>query len=197
MQIHRSKLLLLSAWVVMVSAGLFVSLNYEKTPALTSPSANAAVDLKPKLGSKDYTLVLFAHPKCPCTQATIAELDRFLSRNNNVSTFVYFYRPEGNTDWENAANCQLAGKIPGLVSIADFGGKEAKRLNAKASGEVFLFNSRGKLLFQGGITGARGHEGDNWGLDQISAIVHGRPVIAKHAVYGCSLMEPASEKLEN
>lgn len=58
-------------------------------------------------------------------------------------------------------------ELPGAGLVWDDGGLEAKRFGATTSGTVLLYDSEGKLLFQGGVTGSRGHEGDNYGLDEL------------------------------
>ena len=191
---------LMVCWIALVCAGFWITLEYEKTPAktnyLASPTPSPGDISSRKLlvnsaSAKPFRLIIFAHPKCPCTSATLTELDRFLSRNNNVSAMVYFTVPSHESDWTQTDNWHRARQIPQATCLSDLGGAEAKKFGAQASGEIFLFDQKNRLLFQGGITGARGHEGDNDGLDQLSAIVQELPVsakLAKHVVYGCSLV---------
>jgi hypothetical protein len=48
----------------------------------------------------------------------------------------------------------------------------------------------GKLAYSGGLTGARGHEGDNDGERAVLALAGGRvPPRNQEPVYGCSLEE--------
>jgi hypothetical protein len=55
-----------------------------------------------------------------------------------------------------------------------------------------LFDSHGKLLFEGGITGSRGHVGDNEGEDSvISLLTTGRAERHEHPVFGCGFHSPA------
>jgi hypothetical protein len=57
-----------------------------------------------------------------------------------------------------------------------------------------LYNSDGQLLFSGGITGARGHEGDNAGEDLVIAGLNGQNVGFQHTpVFGCSLQDQCEE----
>ena len=54
----------------------------------------------------------------------------------------------------------LAG-LPGLTIWDDEGGALARRFGVRTSGHVLLYDSKGRLLYSGGITPARGHRGDN------------------------------------
>lgn len=69
-----------------------------------------------------------------------------------------------------------------------------------------VYDRRGRLLFNGGITAARGHFGDNPGVDSIRALIDihvaaglGRPVVhqdqaVQTAVFGCPLFAPSSNR---
>jgi hypothetical protein len=51
-----------------------------------------------------------------------------------------------------------------------------------------LYDARGRLLFRGGLTSARGHEGDSAGLQRISSLLRtGQADRSDAPVYGCSL----------
>ena len=43
------------------------------------------------------------------------------------------------------------------------------------SGQTFLYDARGTLLFSGGITGARAHAGDNAGRQSLVALLNREP----------------------
>ncbi len=71
-------------------------------------------------------------------------------------------------------------------------GQEAKLFGAKTSGDVLLFGANGKLIFAGGITASRGHEGDNPGADaMLKALGESRrnkvTTTTATPVFGCSL----------
>lgn len=189
--------LLFGLWLLLLCFGAFVSLEYEKTPARVVHAANPLAlnrnDL-PSSTAKEFQLLMFAHPKCACTKASLAELVRFLSRNNNVSTRVYFIVPHSYECWKKSETVKLASRIPGVEVTIDYDGAIAKGYQAAASGECFLLDRKSNVLFHGGITESRGHEGDNAGLDQISSIVRrNSQLTANNAVYGCALFD-AKEK---
>src|SRR5262249_21859631 len=123
--------------------------------------ANSHIELNPS----GATLVLFAHPRCPCTRATLAELQRILAESpKNVTPWIVFYRPlDREADWEHADLWNIASTIPGAHLIPDPGGNLAREFHVFTSGQTLLYSGTGDLEFSGGITSERGHEGDNAG----------------------------------
>lgn len=138
------------------------------------------------------TLVVLAHPLCPCTRATITELSELTaSLSGKVATRVVFVRPDGtDASWERTALVRSARAIPGAETVIDRGGIETKRFGGQSSGYTLLYDERGRLQFAGGITIARGHEGDSAGSRRIRALVNKQTADAATApVFGCSLLD--------
>ncbi len=53
---------------------------------------------------------------------------------------------------------------------------------------LILYDAKGDLLFKGGVTGSRGHEGDNLGIEALRASIDtGRPAPRGSLVFGCAL----------
>lgn len=115
-----------------------------------------------------------------------------------VIAYVLFLKPTGiATNWEKTDLWQSAARIPGVNVVADDNGIEASRFNAVTSGQTALYDADGHLLFSGGITGARGHSGDNAGRSAIVSLLN--TVDAERtetAVFGCPLYSSRSECLE-
>lgn len=190
--------LLLVLWGAVVGAGLLAIRQYETTPGKSAvvKSDWPAVS-RIQLSGNQATLVMLAHPQCPCTRASMAQLARLLTElQNRVAAHVIFVIPEavmakGDTvaaHWRDTDLVNLALAIPGVTVSFDEGGIEAQRFGATTSGHVCLFTPSGKLAFEGGITDARGHEGDNAGQNAIVQIVNGRdPETTRTDVFGCGL----------
>jgi hypothetical protein len=192
------RLLIGLLWLSGVVIGLALVTNHDFAEGAAGPSPLdwPSRSLLPH-SDHDYTLVMFAHPRCPCTRASLEELTKLLARNqNSVSKWVVFYRPSGADDsWEQTDQCQTAGKIPGVHIASDMDGAEAKLFHAQTSGHTLLYGPTGKLLFSGGITVARGHAGDNDGRSAIEAILSkSLPTTRETPVYGCPIIPPTAGK---
>jgi hypothetical protein len=183
-------------WVLGVIAGLRTMLNYEDGPAeagkspIEWPKESA---FTPRLGLP--TLVLFTHPKCPCTDATIGELSILMTRLQGKATAAVFFVRPGNfpAAWEKTELWRSAEAIPGVRVFSDPGGAEAKRFGAQASGQTILYDGSGRMRFSGGITSSRGHSGDNAGRAAIvSLVTTGAAQTERTSVFGCSLYDPAT-----
>ncbi|HVQ40522.1 MAG TPA: hypothetical protein VMS31_23470, partial [Pyrinomonadaceae bacterium] len=109
--------------------------------------------------------------------------------------YVLFIKPENAAaGWELTDLWQSASDIPGVKTILDGDGREARLFNAATSGHTVLYDPQGSLLFSGGITGSRGHFGGNAGESAVIAIVNAEvPDRTETAVFGCPLFNPQSE----
>ncbi|QDV87113.1 RedB protein [Planctomycetes bacterium TBK1r] len=184
---------LVIAWSVMVAAGLGIVWRYEHTagPLHVAPDrwpSDSQIERSPER----WTLVLFAHPKCPCTRATLGELARIMTQcADRVQASALFVKPPAcalEPGWEYSQLWQAAEQIPDLSVYADPGGVEANRFAAVISGLVLLYDPAGRLRFRGGITASRGHSGDNLGRSTIVQLLNqGSGDVDSTKVYGCEL----------
>lgn len=140
-------------------------------------------------------LLVFVHPLCTCTRATIAELSNTLrgamAGEKPEITFLV-YRPNLSAGWSRKETERQASSIPGVRFIWDDGGVEAHKLGAQVSGLVLLYDTAGSLRFRGGVTESRGHEGPNAGILLLQQALNKSEVAAESRtdrtrVYGCSL----------
>ncbi len=139
------------------------------------------------------TLVLLAHPKCPCTRASLEELRGLLGTlRGRVAAHALFLCPPGLPEsWSHTPSWEEAASISGLDVALDRDGAEASRFGARTSGQVLIYGPEGALRFAGGITGARGHLGPNRGLGEVASILRtGSCEGASSPVYGCPLEDP-------
>jgi hypothetical protein len=140
------------------------------------------------------TLVMFVHPQCGCSRATLGELAIIMTHEGSrVKASVFFYRPPAEpTRWARTDLWETATAIPGVHAFEDPNGSMARSFGVFTSGQTLLYDSSGLLRFQGGITAFRGHSGDNAGRSVITALLHGDvlPLAAfpvTTPVFGCSL----------
>jgi hypothetical protein len=179
-------------WLAVCAAGFWVLIRYQTTPgkAGSLPAAwPAASVIRPSPGL--HTLVLFAHPQCPCTRATIDGLAWTMARSRGkIAAYALFTKPSAFPDgWEKSDLWQKASAIPGVKALSDADGAEARLFGAETSGQVALYDPKGRLAFRGGLTGARGHFGDNPGRDAVLSLIQlERTGKAESLVFGCSLL---------
>jgi len=114
-----------------------------------------------------------------------------------VTAYVLFVKPPGSAEnWEKTDLWQSAANIPGVSVVVD-DGAEALRFHAVTSGQTALYDVAGRLLFSGGITGSRGHAGDNAGRSAIVSLLNtGEAEQTETSVFGCDLYGSHSECLE-
>lgn len=139
------------------------------------------------------TLILFAHPRCGCTAATLSELRGLVPQLGSATRVrVRFTVPAGmGADWLDTPNWRAARAIAGVDVAADPDGIEARRFGALTSGVVVLYDGAGALRFTGGLTPSRGHMGDSPGRTEILAAMNHRPAAhPKTPVFGCALDDP-------
>ncbi|MBD0372893.1 MAG: RedB protein [Pyrinomonadaceae bacterium] len=188
-------------WLALVGVGLRVLWAYENSPG---ESANPPVlwptESRIQREQNRATLVMLVHPHCPCTRATMNELAGIMAHaQGRLTAYVLFLKPEGfSEDWEKTDLWQTAASIPGVHVMVDERGAEARLFNSSTSGQTILYDATGLLLFSGGITGSRGHSGDNAGRSAIVSLVNeGTADRAETSVFGCPLFDQKSECLES
>jgi hypothetical protein len=187
------------AWAVAVFGGVARVWTYEATagtaarPPITRPDVGGVADHG---GLPE--LVVLVHPRCPCSRATIAELARVMTEcRGKLAATVLVLRPAGVPEgWERTGLWSSAAAIPGVTVRTDIGGEASRRFGAATSGQALLYAADGRLLFAGGITESRGHEGDNAGRSSVAALVLGGGTPGNAAppmtpVYGCPLFDGA------
>jgi hypothetical protein len=178
-------------WLAAVALGFRALLSYENTPGPRAASPyHWPSGSQMSLDSTSPTLVLFVHPHCPCSRASIAELASIISKiPGRLSVRVMMYQPaNASPEWRQTDLWRAAQKLSGVTVVPDRDGEEATRFDASISGQAMLYNPQGRLLFSGGITKARGHVGDNAGYAAIiSLIISGRSAQVTTPVFGCHL----------
>ncbi len=186
-------IILALTWTSGLAIGLHTLFSYEnKAGAVGRVPAIWPADSKIACATDRPTLLMLAHPRCPCTSASLDELEQIVTRvQGKVKVYVVFWLPEDSPDWRNTSLQRKASALPGVTVLRDLQGKEANLFGAETSGQTLLYSAKGQLLFAGGITGSRGHAGYNVGESAIERLVEnensGR---SKTLVFGCSLETP-------
>jgi len=194
---------LIAAWLIVVAVGWCWVAEYEFT--INEPSAHGLVaewpaDSQLERSPNLPTLVLFLHPKCPCSRATLHELSELFKRTSDGGSplpalvVVATVPPNAVEEWWKTDTMAQSENFPQGTVFIDHGGLEAARFGATTSGTMMLFDASGARRFAGGITMSRGHEGQSAGGDLLAGLLRGksRPNLESRdlPVFGCRLCLP-------
>lgn len=141
---------------------------------------------------KDGTLVVFLHPQCPCSKATLAQVVSALqdAGSSGLATYLVFLQPEGaSADFHRSSLWDKAQTLSDVLLVIDEKGRLSRAFGAATSGQALYYNASGDLGFAGGLTTARGHEGPSLGLDALLAVLREQQAPTPAPVYGCPLWE--------
>jgi hypothetical protein len=184
--------ILAALWLLAVVAGFLALWIYKMRPGAEGMAAarNWPAQSRIHANAGRATLLLFAHPRCACTRASLSELAGLVARfHERLDAHVLLLAPPGEEpELARTSLWSSAERIPGVTVARDVGGTEAKRFGVETSCGVVLYDAAGKLAFRGGITAARGHEGDSFGRQRIAALLSGAHADRADApVFGCAL----------
>lgn len=181
-------------WVLSVLTGFVVLANYKASAGkkggvpTTWPAASR---IAPRTDVAN--LVVAIHPRCPCSRASVEELARLLAGfPAAVAVHVLVWKPSGaGSEWIRPQICEQASRLPGATLLDDEGGEEIDRFGAVTSGHVLLYSNEGQLLFSGGVTASRGHEGGNPSLESLRLRLQRKTTEpCETLVFGCSFAQP-------
>ena len=188
---HHTIVVMGLMWIFAFSAGAWALLKYSRAPgAAGEPARQWPASSRIQLDPQHATLVMVAHPRCPCTRASLGELARLMAQcQGRLTAFVIFPIPAGSPEeWEQTDLWRGAKAIPGVTVICDLGSVQARSFGVETSGHTLLYDAHGRLIFSGGITESRGHEGDNAGHSAIVDLaLQGSAAISALPVFGCPL----------
>ena len=185
---------LLATWGLAVAGGMLLLAAYAASPGEPgAPPARWPAGTALPLDDRRPTLLMFLHPRCPCSRASLAELTVLMDCcGDGVAARAVVYRPRrGGEDWSPPDLRAALAAIPGLDVSTDFDGEEARRFAVATSGHVVLYGPRGDRLFSGGITPGRSEQGDNPGRSALlGRILGGDGEAPGCPVFGCPLATP-------
>ena len=178
-------------WAVTIVAAFGFLAAYDQAPGPSPKSVSklpANFDLPAKPGS--HVLLMFLHPKCVCSQASVGELEKILSHApDSVEVCLYFYKPAGKPDEWTRTGLYETARRNGWTIRVDEDGAIARRLGAETSGHVLIFDSARNLSFSGGVTASRGHWGDNESARAASgALLETANSASTRPVFGCEIL---------
>ncbi len=139
--------------------------------------------------------LLFIHPLCPCSKASVGELEKLMPYLENKAkvSVIFFHSEDLNSKFSSGSLFRKVASIPHVEIFQDSDGAELKRFSVETSGQALFYNLHGLLAFRGGITPERGHMGDNEGSLAIRKLVSGSHVNTwMTSVFGCPIKSPLS-----
>lgn len=202
-------------WVAALAWGTHAVWSYAARPGV---AAVAAPQMWPRddglltLDASRPTLVVFVHPRCPCTRATVSALAELVGKaRGRLAARALVVKPgDAESGWERSPIVDATRAIPGVEVLVDEHGSLADRFDAATSGQVLLYGVDGRLLFRGGLTRGRGEVGDSDGARAVLELVApavvavpghtGRPASTAKVetpVYGCPLVTPGSPRSDH
>lgn len=181
---HRRWWVAIGVWGVVVLGGMAALLTYEGAPGAVGEAAEVWPEEAPFALESRPTMVMFLHPECACSTATLSELERLLPEvRGRAAVHLVFSAPGKRLRTQ-------AGRVEGAAIHEDEGAVLARRFGATTSGHAFVFDAAGIRVFSGGITAARGHEGRSDGGNAVRDALSGQsPEVDTTSVFGCPLYE--------
>lgn len=163
--------MLVGAWVAITLLCFLVIMPSIGRDATFNTGLNAKWPESSEIERNDQAphLLVFVHPYCPCTRATLTNLhDSIRSKLLNVTVVqLRSARFENVHSPISTIEEVIRGRDWNLVF--DTEGVEARKFGVVTSGECLLFAPSGKLVFSGGVTALRGHSGTNRSLSTLLA----------------------------
>ncbi len=194
----KSCMLLLLMFVSMTGFALLT--DYSTRPGPESDVLlRISSDELPGIQSTDGdspTIILFYHPKCPCTFATIRCLER-LSTNFRTQPQIhaFAYRPQDESDtWIDSRSTRVLRNLEDIRIHPDIDGERFRRFGVRVSGHILIYDKNCDLTFSGGITPFRSHEGDCRASQQFVRCANDEiDECTRWPVFGCVVCEHAEE----
>lgn len=188
-----SRVGMLSAWILACITGLAIFWIYETTPGQEGGNPESWPSTSALTRASDRpTLVMFLHPKCPCSRASVEEVSRLLATEPDAFALRFvFFQPDATEDsWVQTGLWETVRQFPHAKVVIDKDAREAKRFGAVTSGDTYLFDPSGELRFHGGLTPGRGHVGENAGLEALRQLARSQtPSLTRFAVFGCPITD--------
>jgi hypothetical protein len=182
----------LAGWGAISAIGFMVLEAYATSPGARGRSLG---DWPQSCGipidGRKPTLLIFLHPLCPCSSASIDELREIVARlGDRVRLHAVVLRTDTLQRQGTGVIERSLAEVRGMRIWHDNGGALARRFGVLTSGHVLLYDSSGRLTFSGGITPTRGHRGNDSGESALRAAILGDPSDRSSIpVIGCPLFE--------
>lgn len=181
----------LLTWLVVIGVGMFILIDYSSAPGVPADVCDTwPSETLLERNESATTVLVFLHPRCPCSRATVTMLARTLASSaSNAEVRALFFCPADEpSTWAQTDMWHDVERIAPGAAILDTDGRESELFGASTSGHVLVFDKSGQCVYSGGITRGRGHDGDNPGSNAVRAVLAGlSPTGDSFGVYGCPI----------
>ena len=166
-----------AAWLTASTASVYIVMAYDFIPGRIDPHhAHWPADSGLARSANRTTALVFLHPRCACSKASVAHLIRIWKLQPDAELIAAVFvprKPEDNQKaWEDAESVRmLRAGLSQARLVYDVDGQEARRFGAYTSGTVLVYDQSGGEVFRGGITDRRGGERDNSSLRQLQVVL--------------------------
>lgn len=136
------------------------------------------------------TLIVFLHPYCPCSSASVLALEDIISKHRTAAKFyVVFVCPtNADVEWAKSDLYTRCTRNPALTTFIDRYEVEARKYGALTSGQTFVYGPDRRLRFSGGITPSRGAVWAGRERELVESSLDDLPSEPRYApVFGCAL----------
>lgn len=187
-------------WLLAIAVvfGAFAKYHSTAGAGANAPSTLPIHTMCEQPDCKDYHLLFFVHPGCPCTKASWYELERILppisTRTHVTAIVVEYLNSIPAEDQTDVVKLIGASKNIDVVFLPE--NAVRNEFGVTTSGQCLLYNTSDILVFEGGVTPSRNHTGPNKGIEKIMSIAgpaghqHLKPQLQttqRTKVFGCGL----------
>lgn len=181
------KIQILTIIWTFATCGALAAVNYRKGHL----ALHEVCPLRTRTISSGYSLPnqswIFLHPDCPCSRASLEAFESLMSSTPTWGWHVVLVSQKSKEMLERTSLYRKATEHPNLqVHIDD--GELASAFQVERSGHVVLIGVEGSIVYEGGVTPARGHLGDCRGMYLATQALLGNPSQSTMPpVFGCPL----------
>lgn len=190
-----------ATWLVLVVFALTSFTAYKGVAGPSQTLQSSVAQTLPSHSDEGTTrLIAFVHPFCPCSLATLSNIDLATTRiASPIEVSIVISDLSSNANEVSPAE-SFSRRFP-KWSVSKLSLEEINRRGVATSGHVLLIAKDEQILFSGGITKARGHVGECRGLNELIHAAEqtqntGSEVRAL-PVFGCSFATLASHSQED
>jgi hypothetical protein len=169
----------LTAWATALVFSFHLATSWD-----FKPGPGAVRRPKPSVGTREPLLIVVLHSQCPCSLATVENL---IDLPGSVLAHLKIHLVFTGPDPRNSPVDSRARVLENVEREYSDEADVLARFGAQTSGQAYLYNRRGDLVFTGGLTDSRGHEGESSGVSAIQRTVAGQPCAPGAPVFGCAL----------